>query len=219
MLNRGLTVKRLDDFVFDQHALKDELAQYAAFLSSQVDYGERDSILPFFQQHQQLSAALGILASEIQNPDMIAFELDLIGRFKADLVIGNKRTSKFCFVEFEDAKSNSLFVETERSTKKWSPRLEGAFGQVLDWFNIVESLNRTGVLTPTFGNTFIEPSALIVLGRDVYLDQTDRDRLDWRTRHVVVASKKVYFKTFDQVLIEVQELGHRKLTESNETWS
>lgn len=126
--------KSFDPIAFDLTRAQIELGRYKQLLDSKPWLGERDDILPFFGEHRQVAALLGTWNAEILIPDRIAFEYDLFGDYKCDLVIGRSTKPAFCFVEFEDAQSKSVFLtRANRQTADWAPRFERAYRQVVDW--------------------------------------------------------------------------------------
>jgi hypothetical protein len=50
-----------------------------------------------------------------------------------------------------------------------------------------------------FGAPTIAAAAILVVGRDADLSPIERERLDWRRRHVLVDSKHIYCCTFDEL--------------------
>jgi hypothetical protein len=53
--------------------------------------------------------------------------------------------------------------------------------------------------SPRFGHT-----GILVVGRDQYLQPGERERLEWRRNHVVVASQNIQCVTFDGLLEDLQ---------------
>jgi hypothetical protein len=101
----------LDHFTFIRKVAGQELAQFKQLLDahSHSALREREHILPFFRSHRHLAAPIGTRNPDIVNPDRIAFEFDIFGDCKADLVIGDSQSHQHCLVEFEDATAASIF--------------------------------------------------------------------------------------------------------------
>ena len=69
--------------------------------------------------------------AKIIRPDRIAFEYDIFGDFKSDLVVGYSVTHSYCFIEFEDATANST-----ESPKPGKALQNGRPGSILDILNL-----------------------------------------------------------------------------------
>lgn len=54
--------------------------------------------------------------------DKIAYEFDLWGKFKCDLVLGCSTIKSYVFIEFEDAKEESIFKKIKNFLFAPSPR-------------------------------------------------------------------------------------------------
>lgn len=190
---------------FDPVRCAAELDDLARLLSERSTLAERRDILPFFRSRRQLSALLGTYHSGLATYDRLACELRLFGAFTIDVVVGDWAKKAFCFVEFEDARSDSIFVRGRRGTSEWSPRFEHGFGQIVDWFWKLDDLRGTTSLTEVFGAPAIDAEAVLVLGRDAAMTDTERARLAWRRRRVLVDSKHVYCCTFDELEHDLRE--------------
>lgn len=107
---------------FDLIKCRNQLVEFQELLQSKRGLSERDDILPFFRERQELSALVGGLHPKLYRYERIAFEYDIFGDFVADLVVGDAVTKAYCFVEFESAVANSVFVsKSGKSTPEWSP--------------------------------------------------------------------------------------------------
>ncbi|MEQ8960543.1 MAG: DUF4263 domain-containing protein [Coleofasciculus sp. C2-GNP5-27] len=57
---------------------------------------------------------------------------------------GDSVKKAYCFVEFENADSNSIFVDKPgKSSPEWSSRFEKCFSQIIDWFWKLDDLEKT----------------------------------------------------------------------------
>lgn len=193
---------------FDLAQCHHDLKDLEALLASAPELGEKEHILPFFKARPHLSLFLGSYGTYLDRYDRLAYEFDLFGGFKPDIVVGDWAAKSYCFVEFEDARKNSIFQETNRHTKIWAPRFERGFSQIIDWFCLLEGNQDTPQFESKFGKRRINASALLVTGRDSGVPQSDRHRLEWRRDHVVVNSQKIWCCTFDELLDGLR----RKLT-------
>ena len=122
----------------------------------------------------------------------VAREFSVFGDHKADLVIGDTKNKQFCFIEFEDAKSTSIFnIAGTKSTPDWSTRYDHGFSQLIDWILWIENNKRNAAYSSRFQSASIQFNMLLVIGRDRdLLDPSRRERFDWRSDSVVVASKR-----------------------------
>ena len=130
----------------------------------------------------------------------MAFEYDIFGDFSADLVIGDSLKKAYCFVEFEDAASASLFVSKQgKSTPEWSPRFEKGFSQIVDWFWKLDDLEKTDAFEDRFAARNIDYMGLLIIGRNEDLKFREKKRLEWRQKNLILNSKHIYCLTFDEL--------------------
>ncbi len=188
-----------EEVIFDDAQCLAELNEFAQLLTSRPELSEREHILPFFQARQHLSALLGSYGPDIITFDRLAYEMSLFGEFTADVVVGDWRRKTFCFTEFEDGMSNSIFVKRGRQAREWAGRFDHGFSQIVDWLWKLEDLKNTATFERQFGAGRISYMAMLVIGRDSGLTNDDHLRLAWRREHVVVNSKHVYCCTFDDL--------------------
>ncbi len=125
----------LEHLTFSKKVAEEELAQFKQLLDahSHSALNEREHIVPFFRGHRQLAALIGVRNPDIIKLDRIAFEFDIFGDYKADLVVGDSHNHQYCFVEFEDATATSIFKKSARAMPDWSHRFEHGFSQIIDW--------------------------------------------------------------------------------------
>ena len=167
---------------------------------------ERTQILPFFRSNSDISCALGTYVSGLI-PDLLAHEYDLFGDFVCDLVIGDSHSKSFLFVEFEDAKPQSLFVKRPgKVTPDWAPRVEHGLSQVIDWFWKLADSEKSDDYEYRFGTRHANVHGMVIIGRDQNLTEREKRRLEWRQRHTLVHSSKLMIVTFDQL---VRDLRYR----------
>ena len=148
----------LDRFSFSRKIAEQELVRFKRLLDSHSHspLRERDHILPFFQHHRHLAALIGTWNSNIARPDRIAFEFDIFGDYKVNLVVGDSENHQYCFVEFEDATAPSIFKKTARATPDWSHRFEHGFSQIIDWILWLDNQRGTAPYTSRFGVSSIQ---------------------------------------------------------------
>jgi hypothetical protein len=184
---------------FDPARCATELDDLSRLLATRSRLEERGDLLPFFRERPHLTAFLGSYHPNLVAFDRVAYELRLFGSFVADIVVGDWERRAFCLIEFEDAAPGSVFARGRRATREWSPRFEHGFGQIVDWFWKIDDLVGTTALAEVFGADRIDASALLVAGREADLTPTEQARLEWRRRHVLVDSQRVYCCTFDEL--------------------
>jgi hypothetical protein len=170
--------KNLEAIVFDPDKCRSELAAFKKLLDSKKDLGERKHIQRFFKRRRQLSAFIGTFDVNLGPARLLAFEFPFVGDFSADIVLGNRETSTFCVVEFEDGKSNSIFKKVRnKSMTEWSPRFEHGFSQLVDWCCTLDDFKHTDRFARDFGHGHVRFTALLVLGRNAGVSEHDRKRL------------------------------------------
>jgi len=187
---------------FDLDQCRRDLDALDMLLAANRELGERGIILPFFKDHPHLSLFLGSYGTNLDTYDRLAYEFDLFGGFKLDVVVGDWAAKNYCFVEFEDARVDSIFSRSrgDRKMTVWADRFEGGFSQIVDWFWSLHAHQDTEPFESKFGKRRIGASAVLVIGRDSGVVSADRLRLEWRREHVVVASQKIWCCTFDELL-------------------
>ncbi|MEM6264452.1 MAG: Shedu anti-phage system protein SduA domain-containing protein [Bacteroidota bacterium] len=200
-------MKHFSQLSLDAAQLRRELLEYDLLLRQHESLDERKELLPFFQKREQLAASLGFLVHpNIFTPSLLAFEYDIFGDFRADLVVGDPDTHAYCFIEFENAKQGSILKKSAgRFQPDWSSRFLHGFSQVSDWFRTLENQTRTETFEHRFGAPSIDYMGILVIGRDSYLDAEGRRRLTWWQDRTLVNSRKVYCFTFDQLLFALQK--------------
>lgn len=177
-------------------------------LATTQELGEQAHVLPFFRQHPHLAAFLGSYNPNLTTPNLLAYELSLLGRFTADLVVGDSMTKNFGFVEFEEGKATSVFRQTGRKTTSWSPRFEQGYSQIIAWFQLLANQRRTPEFEELFDAGSISVVGMLVVGRRHTISPADMRRLQWRREKVVIDSKHVLCLTYDELLTDLQ----RRLT-------
>ena len=193
-------MKSLDKFSLRLARCKKELIEFKKLLDSKTSLGERGDILPFFKKNIHLAALVGAHNPKINGFDRIATEFDLFGDFSCDLVVGDSSSHNYCFVEFEDASPNSIFIKRRgKATPEWSPRFDHGFSQILDWFAILEDQKRTAQYKAKFEADVIQYVGLLVIGRRQHLDDSQYERLRWRSEQVQVGARQVNCITFDEL--------------------
>lgn len=178
-----------------------QLKAFKSLLASKSSLGERE-LLDFFKNNDQLVPSMSSdVVPQLTHYDYIAREYDLFGDFTCDFVIGNRESRQpiYCVVEFEDARPESIFKNKPgKHTSEWSPRFEQGFFQLVDWFHQLDDLKPTTLFRNKFGEN-PEFYGLLVIGRNQFLNDSERRRLNWCSGKILINSCKIYCKTFDDL--------------------
>jgi len=194
----------LNSFDFDVIKCIAELEEFEKLLE-QEKLLESHDILPFFKRNLHLSAFVASYVAEIVRFDRIKHEFTFFGDFRADLVVGDSVNKTYCFIEFEDATQNSIFVNKGRSTSDWSPRFEHGFSQIVDWFWKLDDFKNTAQFRAIFDSDSINFYGMLIIGRDSFLSPIDKNRLRWRLNKVLIDSQKIICITFDQLARDLKD--------------
>ena len=197
-------MKPLDSFNFDVRKCIAELDEFEKLLK-QAELRESQDILPFFKKNLHLSAFIASYVAEIVRFDRIKHEFTFFGDFRADLVVGDSTNATYCFIEFEDATRNSIFVKKERSTSDWSSRFEHGFSQIVDWFWKLDDFRNTAQFRAVFESDSINFYGMLIIGRESFLSPIDKNRLRWRLNKVLIDSQKIICITFDQLARDIKD--------------
>ena len=193
-------MKPLEEFAFDPARCRNEIEALGNFLAANQRPGERAAIQPFFDAHPHLAAFLGSYDPDIGPANSGASNYEILGDFSADLVLGNYEQRKYLFVELEDCGDSSLFTKHgEKSTREWGRRFEHGFSQLVDWFYALDGARGTPEFERGFGYGYVRFSGMLVVGRSAGLEESEGNRLAWRTEKVLVNSIPVYCLTFDDL--------------------
>lgn len=206
----------LTALTFDHDRCLKEAKEFAAFLGGRTTLKERDEVLPFFKARVHLSAFLGVNNARIIQYDRYAHEYPLFGDFTCDLVVGDWDRRAYVFVEFEDARPDSIFVKKAKHTPEWAARFEHGFSQILDWLYKLDTQRHNPEFETRFGDRVVYVSGLLVVGRRQDLEARERDRLAWRHRHVSVNGVPIYSLTYDDLCEDTLErlTTYAKLTKA-----
>lgn len=192
--------KNLEMIAFDPSRFEKELKAFAALLQSKPDLSERDDIQPFFKRSKHLTAYLGIFSSVMGPATELAFEYPFFGDFSADVLLGSKKAGEFCIIEMEDGRRDSIFKKTGgRANPEWSARFEHGFSQLVDWFYHLDDFKGSKGFAKTFGYGHIKFMGMLIIGRSAGLDDTQRNRLKWRSEKILIDSHPIIFLTLDDL--------------------
>ena len=198
-------MKEFDAFTFDKATYETELSRYEELLQSKETLSENKDILPFFKENKQLLAHMGKSSlPDVFPVNRIAYEYHLFGDLVCDAVIGNSQTQTYCFIEFEDASKNSLFVQKKGKYQSvYAPRFEQGYSQVVDWFYKLRHVSPYD-LQERFGSDRIYYHGILIIGRNHFLSKSEENRLLWRQRHTILDSRHIHVFTLDDLLLKLK---------------
>jgi hypothetical protein len=179
---------------------RQQVQELKALLDSSADLPEA-AFHDFFEPRSHLRALLGPYNPSLLSPDRLAWQYPIFGDFRCDFAIGDGARKAYTFVEYEDARPNSLFVKQgERITRALSSRFDSGFSQIIDWFYKLQVMTDTPDMEARFGKRSIRYTGVLIIGRDQHVQAGERFRLEWRQDHVVVNAKHIVCVTYDQLL-------------------
>ncbi len=193
-------MKILAKHSFNAKQCRDEWNDFAQLLADHQILSEKEHILPFFKRNHNLSILICSYFPQIKKPDLFAHEYEIYGDFIADLVIGDSETHRYLLVEFEDGRPDSIFTKKRnKSTPDWSPRIEAAFSQLVDWLWKLEDMRSTADFHNTFGSRRAKFQGLIIIGKDMNLEPQEIDRLKWRMDRTMIDSNAISCVSFNEL--------------------
>jgi hypothetical protein len=198
-------VKQFKTVAFDRTVASKELSDFKNLLDSKQWLSETDDVQKLFKPRDQLSALVGFYNTYITFPDMVGNELVLQGDYRCDLVIGQRSTQSFCFVEFEDAEEFSIFEKSDRAHRPFSRRYEHGFSQLVDWCYKISDMRKTIDCEDIFECREPHFVGLLVMGRSSTLSKPETRRFSWRGKYMTVAGHPIFSVTFDELYKHVYE--------------
>lgn len=195
-----------EPFVRDLVAARRDEGRLTALLGTGDPLGETADILPFLRTAPHLAAWLGQANANLGDADLLAMEKPLLGSFRCDIAVGDSATGQFTLVELEDARPNSVFeLVRGRDYPRWSRRFEHGFSQLVDWaWRIDHERQSRATLAAAFGTTDPKFHYVLVIGRDRWIGDADRARLNWRRLHNGISGQRTTVWTYDDLLTFVR---------------
>ena len=188
----------LDTVRFDASQAAAELASFRSWIAERPWFPEK-AVVAEIAARRQMACLLGYTIL-MPAPDLIKFEFEVKGLFRADLVVGNGKSRKFVLVEFEDGKEDSLFRGGTRKYRYWSPRLEHGFGQVLDWGWAKHTHPGDVAFTNSFGGKVLDDCYVVVCGRNPKPGSLDEERFDFRRTRLHLSGVLLQLYTYNNLL-------------------
>jgi hypothetical protein len=184
----------------DRAACRVQVQELQALLEGSAELPEA-VFHEFFEPRADLRALVGLANNSLISPDRLAWQYPLFGDFRCDFAVGDWTRKAYTFVEFEDARPNSLFVKQgDKATRAWSSRFESGYSQIIDWFYKLQAMTDTPDMEARLGKRSIRYTGVLIIGREEHLQPGERLRLEWRREHVVVNSRKIVCVTYDELL-------------------
>jgi hypothetical protein len=184
----------------DWVACRDQVRQLQALLDSSDDLGEA-TLCDLLEPSLHLRAAVGHYNRLFRQPDRLAWQYPIFGEFRCDFAIGDWTRKAYTFIECQDARPNSIFVrQGARATRAWSPRFEGGYSQLIDWFYKFDVMTNTPDMEARLGERSVRYVGVLIIGRDQHLTAGERLRLKWWQDHVVVNSRHIFCVTYDELI-------------------
>jgi hypothetical protein len=199
-IEHGGAMPDFQPHTLDRAAGRVQVQELKALLESSADLPET-VFHAFFEPRADLRALVGLYSGALLSPDRLAWQYPLFGDFRCDFAVGDWARKAYTFVEFEDARPNSLFVKQgEKATRAWASRFESGYSQVIDWFYKLQAMTDTPDMEARLGKRSVRYTGVLVIGRDQHLQAGERLRLEWRRDHVVVNSRQIVCVTYDELL-------------------
>lgn len=191
----------LEPIRFSLTKAEDELNSFKSWLFANPFFPERAVVKEITARPNM--ACLSGYSIVMPKPDLIKFEFDIKGMFRADLVVGCDAARKFVLVEFEGGEENSLFSGGPKAYRHWSRQLEHGVGQVIDWAWAKHSAPHDPVLENAFCGKIIEDHYMVVCGRRPRAGSLEEKRFDFRRARTSVNGVTVQLKTYDDMIQDI----------------
>lgn len=204
-------MKEFSKIAFDLDQCRLSLSAFRQLLDRNDELDENADVKPFFEEHVQLSALLGLYHWGFAHVDLVAFQYQLFGDFSCDQVVGDSTRHVYGFIEWEDASANSLFRhQGKKATPEWSSRVEHGLSQIVDWFWKLDDMARTADYSARFGSPQVVYFGMLIAGRDAWLAHPrERRRWEWRAQKCYVNSLPIRCVTYDQLYADLANTLHR----------
>ena len=188
---------------FDAAQASVELHSFRAWVTAHTSFSEKQ-VLGEIAIRRQMACLLGYTIL-MPAPDLIKFEFEVKGLFRADLVVGNDKSRKFVLVEFEDGKEDSLFKGGTKKYRYWSPRLEHGFGQLLDWGWAKHTHPGDVAFTNSFGGKVLDDCYVVVCGRNPKPGSLEEERFDFRRTRLHLNGVPLQLYTYDNLIDAMED--------------
>jgi hypothetical protein len=173
------------------------LEKLQSFLKFKDGFGETEAV-DLFEKLPQLWRLTG-LAAAVTGPDRLWFEYQVGHLLRADFVCGSTASGQVAFIEFESGENSDIFKASKDNQRlpDWARRTEHAFSQISDWMWLLDQYRGSSFQETDFGTRRPKFTFVVICGRSAGLADQERQRLDWRSSHTLVAGHPVRFWTWD----------------------
>lgn len=183
-----------------------ELDEFNNLLISKPEIDETE-LLQFFETRPQLILLMGRLVG-VDAPSKYNNELPIIGKYRADFVVSDKKSLKYAFIEFENATEGSIFtkkINKRTLAHSWSVRFEHGYSQVIDWFHHLRENFGSSNMQSEFGHREINIYGALIIGRESSLNKSDcRHRFNQRVKCSTIYNNNITCYTFDDLYEEME---------------
>ncbi len=180
---------------------REEWNKFDDLLKTKLILEERKDILPFFKDKPNLSLLIGeqYTSTKAIKMNVFAHEFKIHNNFIADLIVGDSIKREYVLIEFEDGRPNSIFDNRQRNVPNWATRFEKGFSQLIDWMWKLDDMRTSDDFENNFGGRDAKFRGLIVIGKNMNLEQQEIKRLKWRMDRVVINSQHIDCISFDDL--------------------
>ena len=188
--------------VYDRKLAKQAIDEFRTLLNTHHELEEKKDIQPFFRKHPVLVFLLAGLGRVSRlSVDEYEFEFDLWQDLVCDIGIGDSSSNKYCLIELEAAKKNSIFKSKPKNYPKYSDRLECGYSQIIDWFFKIDEMKNTSSIKRRFAGDYPRVNAVLVIGRSRFINtELERNRFNWRRDNTLIGARNVNCLTYDELL-------------------
>lgn len=169
---------------------------------SERDWFSESEIVEQLRKAKHLCSYLGRL-NPTTIPTHMSFEVNILGAFRADLVLGDPSRRRFVFVEFEGGQRYS--IHSKRGTgqhRDWSREFSKGWSQLIDWSWAMKERNE--MLVSALGCSKPRALYLLVCGRNSCFSGTPEDtelaRYEWLEDNARIGGAQIVCMTYDGML-------------------
>lgn len=174
-----------------------ELSALRAWLSVTPYCGERE-IVAKLRSFAALCPLMGMYDGR-RYPSRQKFEFEIAGVCRADFIAGHGQ--HFVLVEFEGAEANSIFGPGgSNQMRHWGQQIQHGFSQIADWSWAKNEAQQSRIFQSALGVDQSTETYVLVCGRDASLVGHERSRLMWRHGKTSIASCRILFQTYDDLV-------------------
>ena len=194
-------MKRLQKIDIDIRLVESKLKEFKTLLEKN-DSIKESVFLTFFKQCPDLLCIIGEINLRVSRSDLYASELDIFGYFRVDFAVGDSNRGQYLLIELEGADDNIFYQRAQKSKREWHRVFNVGYNQLFDWFWLLEDFEHTKDFQDTFPN-FSSFTGLLIIGRDKYLTNEEKRRIEWRQNKSLFDSNRILLATYDELYEEL----------------